>query len=277
MRRRKVELVVLSDTHLGTYGCRANELLQYLKSINPTTLILNGDIVDGWQFKKKYWPASHTKVLKEILNIASKGTKVYYLPGNHDEFFRRFVGSKMGNIEVENKVVLTLNGKKAWFFHGDVFDVTMQHSKWITRLGSESYDFLIWLNYHVNRLMEFLGKEKKSFSKKIKNGVKSAVKYINKFEEVCADIAIAKNYDYVVCGHIHQPEIREMTTENGSVTYLNSGDWIENLTALEYHKSDWRIYTYKEEHYTVQDYEENKDAKALFNEMLLEFQKTTAQ
>ncbi|MFT7379872.1 MAG: UDP-2,3-diacylglucosamine pyrophosphatase LpxH, partial [Bacteroidia bacterium] len=193
MRRRKVELVVLSDTHLGTYGCRANELLQYLKSINPTTLILNGDIVDGWQFKKKYWPASHTKVLKEILNIASKGTKVYYLPGNHDEFFRRFVGSKMGNIEVENKVVLTLNGKKAWFFHGDVFDVTMQHSKWITRLGSESYDFLIWLNYHVNRLMEFLGKEKKSFSKKIKNGVKSAVKYINKFEEVCADIAIAKN------------------------------------------------------------------------------------
>jgi UDP-2,3-diacylglucosamine pyrophosphatase LpxH len=125
--------------------------------------------------------------------------------------------------------------------------------------------------------MEFLGKEKKSFSKKIKNGVKSAVKYINKFEEVCADIAIAKNYDYVVCGHIHQPEIREMTTENGSVTYLNSGDWIENLTALEYHKSDWRIYTYKEEHYTVQDYEENKDAKALFNEMLLEFQKTTAQ
>jgi UDP-2,3-diacylglucosamine pyrophosphatase LpxH len=277
MRRRKVELVVLSDTHLGTYGCRANELLQYLKSINPTTLILNGDIVDGWQFKKKYWPASHTKVLKEILNLASKGTKVYYLPGNHDEFFRRFVGYKMGNIEVENKVVLTLNGKKAWFFHGDVFDVTMQHSKWITRLGSESYDFLIWLNYHVNRLMEFLGKEKKSFSKKIKNGVKSAVKYINKFEEVCADIAIAKNYDYVVCGHIHQPEIREMTTENGSVTYLNSGDWIENLTALEYHKSDWRIYTYKEEHYTVQDYEENKDAKALFNEMLLEFQKTTAQ
>jgi UDP-2,3-diacylglucosamine pyrophosphatase LpxH len=277
MRRRKVELVVLSDTHLGTYGCRANELLQYLKSINPTTLILNGDIVDGWQFKKKYWPASHTKVLKEILNLASKGTKVYYLPGNHDEFFRRFVGYKMGNIEVENKVVLTLNGKKAWFFHGDVFDVTMQHSKWITRLGSESYDFLIWLNYHVNRLMEFLGKEKKSFSKKIKNGVKSAVKYINKFEEVCADIAIAKNYDYVVCGHIHQPEIREMTTENGSVTYLNSGDWIENLTALEYHKADWRIYTYKEEHYTVQDYEENKDAKALFNEMLLEFQKTTAQ
>jgi UDP-2,3-diacylglucosamine pyrophosphatase LpxH len=277
MRRRKVELVVLSDTHLGTYGCRANELLQYLKSINPTTLILNGDIVDGWQFKKKYWPASHTKVLKEILNLASKGTKVYYLPGNHDEFFRRFVGYKMGNIKVENKVVLTLNGKKAWFFHGDVFDVTMQHSKWITRLGSESYDFLIWLNYHVNRLMEFLGKEKKSFSKKIKNGVKSAVKYINKFEEVCADIAIAKNYDYVVCGHIHQPEIREMTTENGSVTYLNSGDWIENLTALEYHKADWRIYTYKEEHYTVQDYEENKDAKALFNEMLLEFQKTTAQ
>jgi len=155
--------------------------------------------------------------LKEILNLASKGTKVYYLPGNHDEFLRRFVGYKMGNIKVENKVVLTLNGKKAWFFLGDVFDVTMQHSKWITRLGSESYDFLIWLNYHVNRLMEVLGKEKKSFSKQIKNGVKSAVKYINQFEELCADIAIEKKYDYVVCGHIHQPEIRKIDKEKGSV------------------------------------------------------------
>ena len=217
MKRRSLELAVLSDIHLGTYGCRADEVLQYLRSIKPKKLILNGDIVDGWQFKKKYWPVSHTKVLKEVLNLASKGTKVYYLPGNHDEVFRRFVGYKLGNIKVENKVVLDLDGKLAWFFHGDVFDVTMQHSRWLTRLGSESYDFLIWLNYHVNRLMEVLGKEKKSFSKQIKNGVKSAVKYINQFEELCADIAIEKKYDYVVCGHIHQPEIRKIDKEKGSV------------------------------------------------------------
>lgn len=275
MKRRNVEVVVLSDLHLGTYGCRADEVLQYLKSIKPKKLILNGDIVDGWQFKKKYWPVSHTKVLKEVLNLASKGTKVYYLPGNHDEVFRRFVGYKLGNIKVENKIVLDLDGKLAWFFHGDVFDVTMQHSRWLTRLGSESYDFLIWLNYHMNRLMEVLGKEKKSFSKQIKNGVKSAVKYINQFEEMCADIAIEKNYDYVVCGHIHQPEIRKINKEKGSVVYLNSGDWIENLTALEYHKEHWSIYTYNSHDYAPEPAEDAKDAKAMFEDMLLEFKLDT--
>jgi len=275
MKRRNVEVVVLSDLHLGTYGCRADEVLQYLKSIKPKKLILNGDIVDGWQFKKKYWPVSHTKVLKEVLNLASKGTKVYYLPGNHDEVFRRFVGYKLGNIKVENKIVLDLDGKLAWFFHGDVFDVTMQHSRWLTRLGSESYDFLIWLNYHVNRLMEVLGKEKKSFSKQIKNGVKSAVKYINQFEDMCADIAIEKNYDYVVCGHIHQPEIRKINKEKGSVVYLNSGDWIENLTALEYHKEHWSIYTYNSNDYAPEPAEDAKDAKAMFEDMLLEFKLDT--
>jgi UDP-2,3-diacylglucosamine pyrophosphatase LpxH len=275
MKRRTVEVVVLSDLHLGTYGCRAEEVLQYLKSVKPKKLILNGDIVDGWQFKKKYWPVSHTKVLKEVLNLASKGTKVYYLPGNHDEVFRRFVGYKLGNIKVENKIVLDLDGKLAWFFHGDVFDVTMQHSRWLTRLGSESYDFLIWLNHHVNRLMDVLGKEKKSFSKQIKNGVKSAVKYINQFEDMCADIAIEKNYDYVVCGHIHQPEIRKIITEKGSVVYLNSGDWIENLTALEYHKESWSIYTYDSIDYAATSAETSKDAKAMFEEMLLEFKLDT--
>lgn len=275
MKRRNIEVVVLSDLHLGTYGCRADEVLQYLKSIKPKKLILNGDIVDGWQFKKKYWPVSHTKVLKEVLNLASKGTKVYYLPGNHDEVFRRFVGYKLGNIKVENKIVLDLDGKLAWFFHGDVFDVTMQHSRWLTRLGSESYDFLIWLNYHVNKLMEVLGKEKKSFSKQIKNGVKSAVKYINQFEDMCADIAIEKNYDYVVCGHIHQPEIRKINKEKGSVVYLNSGDWIENLTALEYHKEHWSIYTYNSHDYAPEPAEDAKDAKAMFEDMLLEFKLDT--
>lgn len=275
MKRRSLELAVLSDIHLGTYGCRADEVLQYLRSIKPKKLILNGDIVDGWQFKKKYWPVSHTKVLKEVLNLASKGTKVYYLPGNHDEVFRRFVGYKLGNIKVENKVVLDLDGKLAWFFHGDVFDVTMQHSRWLTRLGSESYDFLIWLNHCVNKLMDVLGKEKKSFSKQIKNGVKSAVKYINQFEDMCADIAIEKKYDYVVCGHIHQPEIREIVTPKGSVVYLNSGDWIENLTALEYNKEKWSIYTYDSSDYTSELVEEPKDAKAMFEEMLLEFKLDT--
>jgi UDP-2,3-diacylglucosamine pyrophosphatase LpxH len=273
MKRRKVELVVISDIHLGTYGSRANEVLNYLKSIKPKTLILNGDVIDVWQFKKKYWPTSHTKVLKEILNLSSKGTQIYYLPGNHDEVFRRFVGYKIGKIIIDNKVVLELDGKQAWFFHGDVFDVTMQHSRWLTKLGSVSYDLLIWLNYQVNKCLEYVGKEKKSFSKSIKNGVKSAVKYINQFEEICADIAIDKEYDYVVCGHIHQPEIRKVSTKKGEVVYLNSGDWIENLSALEYDKKEWKLVYYeKYEVEEVDDLLSEWDHKMIFDQMLKEFQ-----
>ena len=157
-------------------------------------------------------------------------------------------------------------------FSWDVFDVTMQHSRWLTRLGSEGYDFLIWLNYHVNRWLDFMGKEKKSFSKQIKNGVKGAVKYINQFEDMCADIAIQKNYDYVVCGHIHQPEIREIIRNNKSVLYLNSGDWIENLTALEYDRETWNIYTYEPSEFGERLEEVDKNAKEMFDDMLVEFQ-----
>lgn len=278
MKRRKVELAVVSDIHLGTYGCRAEEVLHYLKGIKPNTLILNGDIIDVWQFKKKYWPSSHTKVLKEVLNLASKGTKIHFLPGNHDEVFRRFTGYKLGNISIENKVILNLNGKKAWFFHGDVFDVTMQHARWLTKIGSVSYDLLIWLNYKVNRLREIRGLEKISFSKKIKNGVKSAVKYINQFESLCADIAIDKGYDYVICGHIHQPEIREFENKKGKVTYLNSGDWIENLSALEYHKKKWKIVHFDVSKMVKDDstVKLEHDQKALFQAMLKEFQIETS-
>ena len=272
MKRRKLELAVISDVHLGTFGCRAEEVLYYLKSIKPKKLILNGDIIDFWQFKKKYWPGTHTKVLKEVLNLASKGTEVYYLAGNHDKVLRRFVGYRLGKIKIENKLVLNLNGEKAWFFHGDVFDVTMQYSRWLVRLGGVSYDFLIWLNYRVNRLIEFFGKDKISFSKRIKNGVKGAVKYINKFEDTCAEIAIDQGYDYIVCGHIHQPEMRKIITKNGSVTYLNSGDWIENLTSLEYNHGKWslRKFDVKSEEFKDKT-EADLNTKELFNKMLAEF------
>jgi UDP-2,3-diacylglucosamine pyrophosphatase LpxH len=244
--RRPVEVVVISDVHLGTFGCRASELLQYLRSIQPETLVLNGDIVDFWQFKKKYWPVEHTKVLKEILHLASNGTTVRYITGNHDETLRRFAGQEIGNISIDNKCVLNLDGKKAWIFHGDVFDVTMQHSKILTRLGSVGYDVLIQLNASTNKILESIGRERISFSKKVKNGVKKAVSFINKFEDTCAQIAIREGYDFVICGHIHQPEIKIMSGENGKTMYLNSGDWIENLTALEYNNQCWDIMFYED-------------------------------
>lgn len=241
MKIRNVEIAVLSDIHLGTYGCHAKEVLAYLDSINPKTLILNGDIIDIWQFSKKYWPKAHMEVINKILKIAENGTQVYYLTGNHDELLRKFSGFHMGNLHLDDKLVLTLGDKKAWFFHGDVFDVTMQHSKWLAKLGGKGYDLLIVLNRAINFLLVKLGKERISFSKKIKNSVKEAIKFISDFEKTATNLAIENNFDYVICGHIHQPTIRECWNEKGSVVYLNSGDWVENLTCLEYDKEEWNL------------------------------------
>lgn len=242
--KRDVEVVVISDLHLGTYGCHAQELLHYLKSIRPQKLVLNGDIIDIWQFSKSYWPKSHMKVIKHLLGLISKGVEVVYITGNHDEMLRKFVGFRLGSFCIENKIVLELDKKKAWCFHGDVFDVSMQHSKWLARLGSEGYDLLILLNRFVNYCSRLAGKGPISMSKKIKNSVKSAVSFINNFEQTAADIAISNGYDYVVCGHIHQPDMHPVSNTQGTVTYLNSGDWVENLTSLEYHKGAWSLYEY---------------------------------
>ncbi|WP_396198241.1 UDP-2,3-diacylglucosamine diphosphatase [Flavobacterium sp.] len=241
---REVDVVVISDTHLGTYGCQAKELFTYLKSVSPKTLIINGDFIDIWQFSKSYFPKYHLKVIKKIIDLASKGTEVVYILGNHDEFLRRFADTSFGNIELTNKKIMTLDGKKAWFFHGDVFDASVQHSKWIAKLGGIGYDFLIRLNVLTNWFLTQLGKEKYSFSKKIKNNVKNAIKFIGDFENAATELAIENEFDYVICGHIHQPQIREVESKNGNCVYLNSGDWIENLTALEYHNKNWSIYTY---------------------------------
>lgn len=244
--KRKLDILVLSDIHLGTYGCHAKELLHYLKSVKPKTVILNGDIIDIWQFSKRYWPKSHMKVVKYLMGWMSKGIKIYYIPGNHDEMLRKFAGWKLGSLRIVNKVVLELdNEEKAWFFHGDVFDITMQHSKWLAKLGAVGYDTLILINRVVNFISEkVFNKGKISLSKKIKNSVKSAVKFINSFENTAADIGISNHYQYVVCGHIHQPEMREIVNEEGKIIYLNSGDWIENLTSLEYANGEWKIYRF---------------------------------
>jgi len=275
IKKRKLDILVLSDVHLGTYGCHAKELLYYLKTIKPKTVILNGDIIDIWQFSKRYWPKTHMKVIKHLMGWMSKGVKIYYITGNHDEMLRKFVGFKMGSLKIVNKVILDLdNGKKAWFFHGDVFDVTMQHSKWLAKLGAVGYDTLILINRLANFISEKIFKRGKlSLSKKIKNSVKSAVKFINSFEQTAADIAISNHYDYVVCGHIHQPEMREIKNEHGKVMYLNSGDWIENLTALEYVNGEWNIYRFDEkemQHMDVHEEEELNNAQ-LFDNMVEEF------
>jgi UDP-2,3-diacylglucosamine pyrophosphatase LpxH len=265
--KRKVDLVVISDVHLGTYGSRAAELVSYLKSIEPKTLVLNGDIIDIWQFSKRYFPAAHMEVLKTIASMLTQGTKVYYITGNHDETLRKFKGFKMGDFEIQNKLILDLPTGKAWIFHGDVFDVTMQYSKWLAKLGAIGYDSLILLNSFVNWVLTLLKREKMSFSKKVKASFKNAVKFINSFEQTAAELAIDKGYQFVICGHIHQPEIRTITTDKGSVTYLNSGDWVENLSALEYHNGEWVIYKYDPKKFDDKHLEEDLEQENLASKL----------
>lgn len=278
MRKREVDLVVISDVHLGTYGCHSKELLQYLKSINPKKIILNGDIIDIWQFSKSYWPESHMKVLRRIMKFITDGVPVYYLTGNHDEMLRKFADFDMGSFKLLNKLVLEIDGHKAWFFHGDVFDVTMQNSKWLAKLGAVGYDTLILLNSFVNWCLTTLGREKMSFSKRIKAKFKDAVKFINDFENIAGELAIDKGYKFVVCGHIHQPEMREIQTDKGKVLYLNSGDWVESLTSLEYNKGEWNIYKYRAEDYNeiaeeLDDVLDAADLKAMLDvkSLLIQF------
>lgn len=270
MSKREVDIVVLSDIHLGTYGCHAKELLQYLKSIKPKAVILNGDIIDIWQFKKRYWPVTHMMVVKHLVGLIAKEVPVYYIPGNHDEMLRRFKDFQVGSLKITNKLSLKIDGANVWIFHGDVFDVVMQHSKWLAKLGAVGYDTLILINRFVNFISQQLGKGKISLSKKIKNSVKGAVKFINKFEDTVCDIAAENNYDFVICGHIHQPEIRNIDTPHGTITYLNSGDWIENLTSLEYTDGKWTVYKYQEDPVAqAVDIEKKKQAKETSKELMV--------
>ena len=246
MAKRPVKVAIISDTHLGTFGCHAEELNQYLKSINPELLIINGDFIDIWQLSKSYFPAAHTKVLQRIMKMLSNGTKVIYLTGNHDELLRKYSGMQLGNLTIEDKLLLDIDGKKHWIFHGDVFDLTMQHSKWLAKLGGLGYDMLILINRGVNHLLKWMGRDRISLSKKVKDGVKLAVKHISNFEQTAADIAIDNGYDFVICGHIHEPIMKEYSNAKGKVEYLNSGDWIENLTSLEYNDGKWSLVYFHE-------------------------------
>lgn len=247
MEKRPVDVVVLSDVHLGTYGCRAKELVNYLKSITPNILILNGDIIDGWQFSKRYFPVAHMMVLKEILQFITSGTRVFYITGNHDEMMRRYTDIQIGNFTLTDKLVLEIDSKMTWIFHGDVFDNTTKGgAKILAKLGSSGYEGLILFNRMINFILKLFGRERVSISKKVMAGVNKAVSKINDFELIAAELAIQKKYDYVICGHIHQPQKKVVETKDGKVTYLNSGDWVEHLTALEYQHNEWTIFEYDE-------------------------------
>lgn len=247
MQKRPVDVAVISDLHLGTYACRASEFLTYLKSISPRLLILNGDIIDGWQFSKHYFPATHMAVIQEIFQLLSAGVRVIYITGNHDEMLRRYSELQLGNFQLTDKIVIEINGKMTWIFHGDVFDHTGRgQTKFWGKLGSNGYALLLAFNRLINWFMKLAGREKLSLSKKVMQQFNKRIVKIDEFETKIAELAIEKNYHSVICGHIHQPGKRVITTAKGSVTYLNSGDWVEHLTSLEYYENDWHIHTHTE-------------------------------
>ena len=265
---RKVEAVVISDTHLGTRSCKSKELLSYLKSVQPNTLLLNGDIIDIWQFSKSYFPKPQLKIVRQIIKMMEQGTRVYYIIGNHDEALRRFVGLSVGNLYVVNKVLLELDGKKSWIFHGDAFDVVMHHSKWLAKLGATGYAMLTAINKMVNGILALFGQRRISLSRDIKRMVKTSKKpdVTTRFEKTVSDLAIKKNYHYAICGHIHWPANKVISNEQGSVRYLNSGDWVENLTALEYANREWELVYYSPE---VPETEEQDEEEFVNTDYLL--------
>lgn len=258
MAKRDVEIVILSDIHLGTYGCHAKELVAYLKTINPKLLILNGDIIDGWAFSKKYFPNAHMAVISEFFKMMRDGTKIIYITGNHDEFLRKYSDLQMGNLFLTDKYLLLIDGKRHWIFHGDIFDHTTKGgAKFIAKIGGIGYDWLILINRGINWILELFGKSKVSLSKRIKNSVKKAVKFIADFEEKAIELAIDNKYDFVICGHIHQPSDRIVSNEEGTVRYLNSGDWIENLSWLEFDKGAWSLNYFDSSNYEIPEIEPN--------------------
>lgn len=231
--RARFRAVFISDLHLGTAGCQARPLLDFLKHHPSQTLYLVGDIIDGWQLRRKwYWPQAHNDVIQKLLRRSRKGCRVVFVPGNHDEFARQFDGHNFGGIEVANEAVhTTADGRRLWVVHGDYFDGVIQCAKWLAYLGDNAYEFTLKLNRHLNSLRARMGLPYWSLSQYLKHKVKSALNYVTDFERAVAAEARSRGYQGVVCGHIHRPEMR---TIDGTL-YCNDGDWVESLSALVEH------------------------------------------
>jgi UDP-2,3-diacylglucosamine pyrophosphatase LpxH len=223
----------LSDIHLGTRGCKADFLLDFLRHTESDTLYLVGDIVDGWRLKRSwYWPQAHNDVVQKLLRKARKGTRIVYVPGNHDEWLRDYASIVLGGVVVQSEAVhQTADGRRLLIIHGDAFDGVVAYARWLALLGDGAYTVALWLNNHFNRIRRRLGYPYWSLSAYLKGKVKNAVEYIGNFAAAVTEEARRRGVDGVICGHIHCAEIRDM----GDVVYCNDGDWVESCTALVEH------------------------------------------
>jgi UDP-2,3-diacylglucosamine pyrophosphatase LpxH len=243
---RRVRTLFLSDLHLGTRGCQADLLLEFLRHYDADTIYLVGDIIDGWQLKSGwYWPQAHNDVVQKLLRKVRKGARLIYVPGNHDEFLRDYVGSNFGGIEIcERAIHETADGRRLLVMHGDEFDMVMQHARWLAYLGDSAYTCALFLNTHLNVLRRRLGLTYWSLSAWAKGRVKNAVSFISQFEEFLVAEALRNNADGVVCGHIHHAARSQIKGLN----YFNTGDWVESCTAIvEHYDGELQLLRWTEE------------------------------
>jgi UDP-2,3-diacylglucosamine pyrophosphatase LpxH len=245
MIERHYKTIVISDVHLGTTDSKVKELIKFLKKNSCEKLILNGDIIDGWQLRKSgKWKKKHTRFFRVVLKMIEKqNTEVIYIRGNHDDFLDNVVPFNVGKLSIIKDYVHESHGKRFWVVHGDIFDSITTNMRWIAMLGDIGYTFLLWLNKIYNYWRLKRGKPYFSLSKEIKAMVKSAVSYISDYEQQLVKLARARNYNGIICGHIHQPAIENYD----EILYLNSGDWVESLSALvEDEDGNWEIILYED-------------------------------
>jgi UDP-2,3-diacylglucosamine pyrophosphatase LpxH len=256
VKKTRYKTIVLSDIHLGTPTSKAKEVTHFLKYHKCDTLILNGDIIDGWQLKKSgSWKKAHTKFFRLVLKRASKNTRIIYIRGNHDDFLEEVLPFSLGNFSIRLDCMIETGNKRYYVVHGDIFDMVTTKLKWIAKLGDISYTFLLWLNRHYNNWREKRGLPYYSLSQVIKAKVKGAVSFISDFETQLASVAKKKKCDGVICGHIHTPADKMI----GTIHYLNSGDWVESLTALaETYEGEWKVIHYAE---WLQEFEKQRAAE----------------
>jgi UDP-2,3-diacylglucosamine pyrophosphatase LpxH len=235
--RRRYRTIWISDIHLGTKGCNAKLLIDFLDHTDSETMYLVGDIIDGWRLKKKfYWPAEHNDIVWRVLKRAKRGTRIVYIPGNHDEMVRPFCGMDFGGVEIRRAAFHdTADGRRLMVLHGDEFDTVMLAHRWLAFVGDALYHLMMKLNNWVARVRTMLDLPYWSISKAAKHKVKNAVEFISKYEEVVARAAAERGVDGVVCGHIHTAEFRTFTHDGREVEYWNDGDWVEGCNALVEH------------------------------------------
>jgi len=242
---RKLDISIISDVHLATLASKAKPLLNYLKSIHPKTLVLNGDIIDSWRFSRNYFPKAHLKVIRQLIKMIEKGVKVVYITGNHDDVFRKFNNTRLGNFSIVNQLELTVGNHKTWIFHGDVFDHIIHHSPWLAKFGAAAYGLLTAFNKMLNRILRVFGSDDMILYKSMKDRILKEKKVLTNFEKAIANAALSKSVDLVICGHTHIPVDKTIITEHGKVRYINCGDWVEHFSAAECTKGEWKLNYFK--------------------------------